>query len=254
MIRKNLLIVTLLSLVACQPSVNTEQRVPLTSKEKTENFDKCVDDKCATVDLSYPEFEGDVNLVNIINRQITEQNLQMWVNDDQLYENMEDAVVPFFKEYEDFRTKFPDAPQEWTFETTARVTHQTDSLISIRFENFSYLGGAHPNTVVSYLNLDLSKEGEILIHEKMLIDREKLLELAEGKFRKHYDVEPGIRLEDDGRFFLEDGDFFLPPTMGYEGNEFVLFYNSYEIGPYVMGRTELRFPLEELEGVVFSSE
>jgi len=246
--KRILLLMSLFYLSACQ---NAESTMPLSHEEKAENFQECVGEGCAKVDLTYPVFEGDTALAKIINQQIAEQNIQMWVTGDQQYDGMEKAVASFFDGYKSFRTDFPDAPQEWTFETVAKVTHQSDSLVSIRFENFSYLGGAHPNTVVLYLNLDLSENADVLVHEKMLIDREKLLRLAEDKFREHHEVEPEIHLEEDGRFFLDEGEFFLPATMGYEDDEFVLLYNSYEIGPYAMGRTELRFPLEELEGVVY---
>jgi len=244
----------LLCLVACQNSTHreaTDSTPSLTFKDKTESFEECVGEACAKVALAYPVFEGDSVLTEIINRQIAEQNISMWVTGDQQYSGMEEAVSSFFDGYKSFRTDFPDAPQEWTFETEAKVTHQSESLVSIRFENFSYLGGAHPNTVVLYLNLDLSQNADVLVHEKMLVDQAKLLELAEKKFREHHEVEPGIGLEEDGRFFLDEGKFFLPAAMGYEDDEFVLLYNAYEIGPYAMGRTELRFPLKEVEGVVY---
>ena len=255
--RRSYLMVGLLLLAACQSATKTEaieSTPPLTFEEKNENFQECMGEACATVDLTYPVFNGDTALAVINNRQIAEQNTQMWVTGDQQYNGMEEAVSSFFDGYKSFRTDFPDAPQEWTFETEAQVTHQSDSLVSIRFENFSYLGGAHPNTVVLYLNLDLSQNADVLVHEKLLIDRAKLLELAEEKFREHHEVEQGIGLEEDGRFFLDEGKFFLPAAMGYEDDEFVLLYNAYEIGPYAMGRTELRFPLEEVEGVVYVGE
>src|SRR5690554_5528799 len=244
----------LLCLVTCQNSTHrkaTDSTPSLTFKDKTESFEECVGEACAKVALAYLVFEGDSVLAEIINRQIAEQNISMWVTGDQQYSGMEEAVSSFFDGYKSFRTDFPDAPQEWTFETEAKLTHQSDSLVSIRFENFSYLGGAHPNTVVIYLNLDLSENANVLVHEKMLVDRDKLLELAEEKFREYHEVDPAVKLEDDGRFFLDKGKFFLPAAMGYEGEEFILLYNAYEIGPYVMGRTELRFALEELEGVVY---
>src|SRR5690606_6532577 len=233
-----------LYLAACQSPSTTEssEYMPsLTFKEKTESFEECMDGACAKVHLVYPIFEGDTALAKTINQQIAEQNIHLWVTSDQEYAEINEAVTSFFDAYKEFRTDFPEAVQEWTFETVAQVTHQSDSLISIRFDNFSYLGGAHPNTVVTYLNLDISENADVLVREKMVIDREKLLKLAEEKFRGHHEVEPGIPLEEDGRFFLDEGKFFLPLSMGYEGDEFVLLYNSYEIGPYVMGRTELRF-------------
>src|SRR5690554_7764170 len=255
--RRSYLMVGLLLLAACQSATKTDavdSTPSLTFEDKTESFQECMGEACATVDLTYPVFKGDSASAEIINRQIAEQNISMWVTGDQQYSGMEEAVSSFFDGYKSFRTDFPDAPQEWTFETEAKLTHQSDSLVSIRFENFSYMGGAHSNTVVLYLNLDLSQNADVLVHEKLLIDRAKLLELAEKKFREHHEVEPGIGLEEDGRFFLDEGKFFLPAAMGYEDDEFVLLYNAYEIGPYAMGGTELRFPLEEVEGVVYVGE
>lgn len=246
-----LLLFSLFCLSSCQNTTVTDSKEPLNYKEKIEDHQECVEGNCATIKLVYPVFEGDTALSAVVNRQIQEQNFSMWVTGDQEFKGMEDAVSSFFKDYKRFRTDYPEAPQEWTFETVAKVIHQSDSLISIRFENFSYLGGAHPNTVVIYLNLDLSENADVLVHEKMLVNRDKLLELAEEKFRQHHEVDPGVKLEDDGRFFLDEDSFFLPAAMGYEEDEFVLLYNAYEIGPYAMGRTELRFSLEELEGVVY---
>ena len=249
--KRLLLLMPLFYLSACQNATVTESAAPLIYKEKTGDHQECVEENCATVKLVYPVFEGDTALAEIVNRQVMEQNFSMWVTGDQEFKGMEDAVSSFFEDYKRFRTDFPEAAQEWTFETVAKVTHQSDSLISIRFENFSYLGGAHPNTVVLYLNLDLSENADVLVHEKMLIDRAKLLKLAEEKFREYHEVDATVTLEEDGRFFLDEGEFFLPAAMGYEEDKMVLLYNAYEIGPYAMGRTELRFPLEELEGVVY---
>ncbi|WP_431012717.1 DUF3298 domain-containing protein, partial [Rahnella sp. PAMC25617] len=56
-------------------------------------------------------------------------------------------------------------------------------------------------------------------------------------------------LEEAG-FFLPETGFFLPNAMGYENGKFMLIYIPYEIGPYVMGYTELEFELKDLEGTV----
>src|SRR5690606_41594397 len=66
-------------------------------------------------------------LAGILNRQVMEQNFSMWVTGDQEFKEMEDAVSSFFKDYKRFRKDFPEAVQEWTFETVAKVTHQSDS-------------------------------------------------------------------------------------------------------------------------------
>lgn len=38
--------------------------------------------------------------------------------------------------------------------------------------------------------------------------------------------------------------------MGFEDGKFDLTYIPYEIGPYVLGYTELEFGLQDLEGIV----
>jgi hypothetical protein len=52
-------------------------------------------------------------------------------------------------------------------------------------------------------------------------------------------------------FFLDSNHkFFLPTAIGYEIDSLVLFYNTYEIGPYVMGTTEIKIAKQNLQGVV----
>src|SRR5690554_4550018 len=169
-------------LLACH-SPSTTESFPPAHREQRDNFQECVGEGCATVELIYPVFAGDTRLAGLLNRQVEGQHLRMWISGDQQYREMEEAIDSFFKDYRVFRNDYPQVMQEWTFETNARVTHQSDSLISIRFENFSYLGGAHPNTVVAYLNL--KGDGEVLERGQLLIDGEGLLELAREKFKEH---------------------------------------------------------------------
>src|SRR5690606_34431921 len=127
---KHLLWIALLCLLACQSPPRTESTRPLTQEEKVDDFQECLGDGCARVKLVYPVFEGDTALAGTLNRQVTEQNLHMWGNGDRQYGSMEEAVASFLESFRNFRKSFPEAPQEWTFETVAKVTHQSDSLVS----------------------------------------------------------------------------------------------------------------------------
>ena len=91
--------------------------------------------------------------------------------------------------------------------------------------------------------------GEYLNTGRVVLDSAKLLEIAEIAFRKHHQIPEGKSLEDQG-FFLPETGFFLPNAMGYKEDKFWLIYIPYEIGPYVMGYTELEFSPEELSGIV----
>ena len=83
-----------------------------------------------------------------------------------------------------------------------------------------------------------------------MLDQQKMKVLAELAFRAFNEVDEGKSLAEDGRFFLPEAGFFLPNSMGFKDGKFHLIYNPYEIGPYVMGYTDLEFTLEEVRGLV----
>src|SRR5690606_25981398 len=104
-----LLLLSCFYLFSCQSTTVTESTATVTYSDKTEDHQECVDEKCATVKLVYPVFEGDTSLAGILNRQVMEQNFSMWVTGDQEFKEMEDAVSSFFKDYKRFRKDFPEA-------------------------------------------------------------------------------------------------------------------------------------------------
>jgi len=237
-------------LMACAPPQESRRDVPLTYHIEAESREKCIGEACAKVEWEYPLFDGDSALATGINGQIQEQLKYHLMTDDYGFDDLSAGVEILFESYERFRNDFPEVVQQWTIDIKGEVTFLSDQLVSMKFVNFSYTGGAHPNTVINYLNLDLSDSVSIAPHENIILDRSRLLRLTEEKFRQYHEVKAGVSLEDDGRFFLDDGQFFLPATVGYDKEEFVLYYNNYEIAPYVMGGTEIRFPLTDLKGIV----
>ncbi|MDP2040526.1 DUF3298 domain-containing protein, partial [Algoriphagus sp.] len=92
--------------------------------------------------------------------------------------------------------------------------------------------------------------GEALSLDQLVLDENSLLKLSEQKFRAYHEVEEGLSLSEDGRFFLPETGFFLANAIGFKEGKFWVIYIPYEIGPYVMGSTELDFSKEELSGVV----
>ena len=243
-------ILTACYLTACNSPVETTSDTPLSYQIKSESRERCVGEACAKVEWEYPLFGGDGDLSAGINWQIQEHLKYHLMTDDYGFDDLSAGIDILFDGYERFRNDFPDAVQQWNVDIEGGVTFLSDQLVSIRFVNFSYTGGAHPNTVIAYLNLELADSVSIIPYENLILDRNKLLELTEEKFRQYHEVDPQVSLEDDGRFFLDNGTFFLPVTVGYDKDEFVLYYNNYEIAPYVMGGTEIRFPLNGLKGIV----
>lgn len=241
-------------LMACNPSKQESNVDPISYEIEEFKKSTCPDGgkSCAEVKMSYPLFSGGKDSLSVLlNIHVLEQ-LKMylqWGEKEGDLPSLDELADDVLDEYSSFKKDFPESSQSWYSETEAMVELMDSDLISIKFLNSAYTGGAHPNYVSQYLNFDVEKQS-LLKNEEIVLDEERLMELAEQAFRKFHEVKEGISLEDDGRFFLENGEFFLPAAMGYEGKEFVLLYNTYEIAPYSMGQTELRFPLSTLKGVV----
>ncbi|WP_194776527.1 DUF3298 and DUF4163 domain-containing protein [Pararhodonellum marinum] len=210
----------------------------------------CVDEQCATVEISYPKFTGRRNRAKRVNQHVQEQ-LKMYIQlgEPQEWESVEKAINFVLEAHEIYMRDYPESTQEWTMEVNGKVGYQSDEILSLLFTNYSYTGGAHPIGYQIFLNFN-KKTGELLNKADFVGDEAQLKKLTERAFRKIHRVEEDIDLKDDPRFFLNEGEFFLPVSMGFDQNDFVLIYNPYEIGPYVMGSTEIRFNLAELEEVL----
>jgi hypothetical protein len=230
--------------VACQAPrelENPEMEFILAVYEKN----NCFGERCANVSFSYPEFKTDHPFAQQVNAHIEEQlkmYLQFGVFHD--YETLDAAVEDFFEVFAS-----EEKTSLWSVDVEARVTYLTDKLLSIEFKNRSITGGNHPNEHLLFLNFDLD-QGNLMIREEIVFDKKKLMEKVEAAFRNHHQVSQKKSLAEDGRFFLEEGNIFLPFSVGYRDRNLVLYYNHYEISPYDMGPTELIFPLEDLKGIV----
>ncbi|WP_373492937.1 PdaC/SigV domain-containing protein [Aquiflexum sp.] len=247
MIKGNRLIVFLflISLLSC--NVGTKKL-----DVKTEVFHRkaCHGDNCAELNLMYPFFVGENEVSIVLNILIEEKIIQtVDVQEEIKATGLEGAVANFLDSYVDFMVDF-ESTQDWEIKLDAKVTYENEKIISIVFETYSFTGGAHPNSFRQYLNFDKQKNTKI-DNNSMIIDEQKLLEMTESKFREIHQVKKDIPLKETEMFFLDENDeFFLPSSIGFENDSLVLFYNSYEIGPYVMGTTEIKFAKSELIGIV----
>ncbi|MCE7054355.1 DUF3298 and DUF4163 domain-containing protein [Algoriphagus sp. AGSA1] len=242
---KHLLLIAMLLFFSCEEKEETEEQLTFTTK--TFSSERCVDESCAKVEINWPVAENS-DAAAPLNEAIMEQ-LLVYFHQDKDFVNLDSAAKDYLDSFVEFKTEFPDAPGEWMVELDAKLTYESDSTLSFIFTEFNYSGGAHPNSSVYYLNFD-KLTGKSLPVDRVVLDQKKMLDLAEKAFREYHEVEEGLELNEDGRFFLPDTGFFLPNAIGYEGDTLHLTYIPYEIGPYAMGYTELEFPIREVKGLV----
>lgn len=242
---KYLIVIAALLFAGCgEPKQMGEQ---LRFSTETFSSQRCVDDNCAEVKLSWQVAEN-VPAASLINEEIR-LRLLTYFQQDKTYVNLDSAANDYLDSYEHFKADFPDAPGGWSIEVNVKKTYESDSTLSFKFSGFDFSGGAHPNSSINYMNFD-KQTGEYLSLDRVILDEDKMKELAEKAFREFHQVKEGVALKEDGRFFLPEIGFFLPNAIGYEGDKFRLTYIPYEIGPYVMGYTELEFELKDLEEIV----
>lgn len=204
----------------------------------------CVGENCAKLRLVWPIAAGDQR-ADQINKAVQDQLTFLIQYGEDVSVSLDSMVQDYFNSFQSFKSEFPDSYGGWEIDAEGSVSYQSDSTISIYFTQYNFLGGAHPNSLVSFLNFDATT-GEYLSTDRLILDEKKLLNLAEHKFCEYHEVEESKSLEDDGRFFLPETGFFLANAMGFRDGEFWIVYVPYEIGPYVLGYTELEFTREEL--------
>lgn len=247
---KILSFVILVVMISCAQKSGVEESVvdpTLSFRTETVVRESCVGENCAKLRLSWPVASGPA-AADKINQYIRDQ-MSLFVQTGEDAALLDTMIVAYFRSFDEFKSEFPDSYGGWEIEVEAKVSYQSDRTLSIYFSQFSYLGGAHPNSAVSFLNID-PKSGEALSLDQLVLDENSLLKLSEQKFRAYHEVEEGLSLSEDGRFFLPETGFFLANAIGFKEGKFWVIYIPYEIGPYVMGSTELDFSKEELSGVV----
>lgn len=160
---------------------------------------------------------------------------------------IEDLVTEFFDEYQLFTEDFPDFEMPWTIEIKGKILYQSEKIISIQMEEYSYTGGAHPNYNISLLNFDLVRKRVIQLDD-LITDPEKLKLIASEKFRKARNIQAGDSFESAG--FLFGDSFSLPANFALTEEGLFLFYNPYEVGAYVLGPTSFTIPYREIETIM----
>src|SRR5690606_26282401 len=148
---KYLIAIAAVLFFACgEKTVKTEEK--LSFRKKTFTSERCVDDNCAKVELSWPVAEN-ASAASTINKEIGLQ-LLAYFQQDKTYSNLDSAANDYLNSYEEFKLDFPDAPGGWSIEVNVEKTYESDRTLSFKFTEFNFSGGAHPNSSVYYMNFD----------------------------------------------------------------------------------------------------
>jgi flagellar biosynthesis/type III secretory pathway protein FliH len=185
--------------------------------------------------------------------EILEENLKIPVIEGSKNQEVQKKInTRFEKKVMDFRNEVEkwakeyaeDAKKEgweirpYTAMVDYKVTHNKDNLLSITLNYYEYTGGAHGNTLQQTSNIDLNTGYEAKLKDifkkgydyKTVINEEIKKQMkTDGKV--YFEEEWGAfeSIENDQSFYIENGNI-------------VVYFQHYEIAPYVAGIPEFKIP------------
>ena len=164
----------------------------------------------------------------------------------------QDLAAQFADEYRLLQARAPDYNLPWFVTRKASLVTATPSVVSFECDNESFTGGAHPNTIFTYLNFDPASGDRLPLTDLLKPEAEaQLTQIAEKHFREMKKLAPGADLNASGYQFPDDR-FVLAKNFYPSSAGLVFYYNSYEIAPYVMGPTVLTLPYAGIKTLIQS--
>ena len=207
--------------------------------------DSSLSNACSRVSFQYFIPVDSAESLNYIRRPVL-KFIRRTHQDATVSKDAEQVASGFF---EDFRNAAMgrDRRPAWYLERKVSTVWWADSLLSLRFYEESYTGGAHPNFGAGFQVFDLKRESVVTLDSLIKPDpSDKLLRKAEESFRTEQIVMEGESLDEAG-FWFEGKQFYLPENYALTDSGLLFLYNPYEIGPYSEGMIEFTIPYRELK-------
>ena len=222
----------------------------LTSLQKKSTQCSEANGQCAEVVVQYPFFKSsNASYINKVVEDKVKKALHETVFNDDVpnvsVEKMADLIV---EDYESFIDEFSDTREKWDINMTVVSTFQKNQLLSLSFSTEAYTGGAHPNSHIEYVILDVKSKKRLRL-EDLVSNEKELTAVAERLFRKQKNLSANQSLQGEGYFF-DQGKFKLNDNIGLQQNGLVIYFNNYEIAPYAMGPSAVDIPFYEIKDIL----
>lgn len=146
-----------------------------------------------------------------------------------------------------FMEEFADSRGGPYYDETSASCTLTGQIISVRLDNSSYTGGAHPNRYTESLLFDLDA-GQFTDPVELTDNPATFLEGTAELLLEKAEAHPAYE------FFWQDYTDLIARwnegTVLFDSEGMEVLYSPYEIAPYAMGEVELRLSWEELAELI----
>lgn len=211
---------------------------------------KAEDTLCASVKFSYPEISSETKpeLATKMNELIKQQLLDTIEGAPEVTaaQSLESFADSFIQDYKKDANNFTS----WEIERSVQVIYNTNTLLTLLFEEFGFTGGAHPFNGSRFMVLNLADGNPVILDDLMNPGYETALNVeGEQAFREARQLGEHSSLEEDG-FNFANNAFVLNDNYGVNKDGLSFIFNSYEVAPYVMGPTEFTIPYEDIRSLI----
>jgi len=258
-----LLFASVITLAACQSKNETTTTNTASGEIKVDSvtyslktppkITKDGDTVLTSFSVKYPKLVGgDEAVISKINAQIEQMvKDQTFSMDDTVQTtktgSIESLAKGFIKEFEDLAAENDDMPlMGWDYEGSGDTLLISPKVISIYYQVYSFTGGAHGNSNITYLNFN-AQTGDLLKLTDMVSDTTALKKIAELKFEK---TQKAFAKDNDFEYSKEDyfwgNPFFLPANIAITKNGLQFLYNPYEAAAYALGTISFELTWQEL--------
>ena len=153
-------------------------------------------------------------------------------------------LTSFINSYEKLQKEFPKDKFGWEADIKGSVKYQSENILNIEINHYTYTGGAHGYQGLRSLLFD-PNTGKSITNNELFTDKASFKALAEKKFRAKYKIPASKSINSTGLMF-EKEMFQLPQNIFFTDKGLLLYYNSYEVASYADGAKELLLSYTEV--------
>lgn len=201
------------------------------------------------VTLDWPRFSGgSPHVADSLTRTVERFVFAGW-GGERTFADDDSLARAFFGEQASVRRE-TGMSSAWFLERSVQVVGDTLGTLSLALAESSYLGGAHPNSVVR-LQVRDRRDGRRLSFADLFREgaRDSLSAVCEPYFRTERELAFDAALDTAG-FSFEGGRFRVNDNLALTGDGVRFRFDPYEIAPYALGPTEFVVPYAALRSFV----
>jgi hypothetical protein len=208
-------------------------------------------ENCPEIKVKIPVANGVSIVLDSINKKVFSVLKQIIYFGEKPYTSKDynGLLKSFIDSYEQLQKKFPQDKLGWQGDINRSVTYQSENLLNIKIDHYTYSSGAHGYRGLR--SLLFNPETGTSISANQLFKEQALLKaFAEKKFREKYKI-PANKEINSGGLMFENEKFQLPQNIFITDKGLLLYYNIYGITSYADGATEMLLPYTEVNEFLY---